>query len=141
MGFPIRKVETVATTGTLNGVVAGTRTPGATIALGSVLRGSLAVELDVDAETNTLVMFADWQVSDDASTWKVLAPANNAANVALATGTAGADASVQVVLEAPQSLYSFRYARCAIRNTVATGAAADTYSIKYHYLKPTMGAV
>jgi len=137
MGFPLRKVETVATTGNLDTLVAGTRTPGATVVVNQIQRGSLAAEFTVDVETSTITLYADWQVSDDASTWKVLAPANNAANVIIATGTGGADASVQTVLEAPQAVYSFRYCRLALRNQITTGAAVDTYSIKYHYLKPT----
>lgn len=138
MGFPIRKLSTVATTGTLDTLVAGTRTAGATVAMGVLKPGSLAAEITVDVETNTITLYADWQVSDDASTWLVVAPANNAANVVIGTGTAGADAAITKVLEAPPSVYSFRYCRLAVRNEVATGAAVDTYSIKYHYLKPSV---
>jgi hypothetical protein len=138
MGFPIRKLSTVATTGNLDTLVATTRTPGATVAMGVLKPGSLCAEVTVDAETSTLTIYADWQVSDDATTWLLLAPENNAANVVLATGTGGADAAVTKVIPAPAAAYSFRYARCAVRNEVATGAATDTYSIKYHYLKPTV---
>lgn len=138
MGFPIRKVSTTATTGTLDTLVAGTRTAGATVPMGTVKPGSLCAEILVDIETNTLTLYADWQVSDDASTWLVVAPANNAANVVIGTGTAGADAAIQKVIEAPPSVYSFRYARLAVRNEITTGAAADTYSILYHYLKPSV---
>lgn len=137
MGFPLRKVTTVATTGVLTGVVAGTVTPGATVVINQVQPGSLVGHAVIEAETDGLLMYLDWQVSDDASTWFTVAPANGAANVVQATGTAGADAVITTVLEAPRSVYSFRYARLGVRNTVANGLIADTYSIKYHYLKPT----
>ena len=136
MGFPIRKIKTVATTGNLDTIVATTRTPGATVNMGQVKPGSLVAEISCDIETSTITLYADWQVSDDASTWIVLAPANNAANVVLGTGTGGADATVAKALEAPMAVYSFRYSRLAVRNEVTTGAAVDTYSILYHYLKP-----
>lgn len=138
MGFPIRKVSTVATTGNLNGISAGTQTPGATLNLTQVEKNSLATEVTVDVETSTMTLFVDWQVSDDATTWLDVTVPNAAANVTLATGTAGADASVTKVIEAPSCVYTFRYARAAVRNGVAAGNTVDTYSIKYHYLKPSM---
>lgn len=60
----------------------------------------------------------------------------NPAGVALATGTAGDDAVVTRVLPAPECVHSFNYARAAVVNGAATGAATDTFSIKYHYMKP-----
>lgn len=138
MPFPMHKVTTVATTGVLTGVVAGTVTPGATIPINTIQPGSLVGHAVLDAETDTITLYLDWQVSDDASTWYTVQPANGAANVIQATGTSGADAAVTCVLEAPQSVYSFKYARLGVRNQVANGLIADTYSIKYHYLKPTV---
>ena len=105
MGFPIRKIKTVATTGNLDTIVATTRTPGATVNMGQVKPGSLVAEISCDIETSTITLYADWQVSDDASTWIVLAPANNAANVVLGTGTGGADATVAKALEAIRGKY------------------------------------
>lgn len=138
MGFPIRKFASTATTGTLDTLVAGTQTSGGTVNMSQVQWGSLCARIIVDVETNTLTLYGDWQVSDDASTWSDVAPMNNAANVVIGTGTGGADASITKVLEAPQCVYSFRYARLALRNGVVTGNAADTYSVVYHYLKPSM---
>lgn len=138
MSFPLNKVTTVPVTGVLTGVVAGTVTPGATISVNSIEPFSLVGHAVLDAETDTLTMYLDWQVSDDASTWFTVKPANGAANVIQATGTGGADAAVTVVLEAPPSVYSFRYARLGVRNQVANGLVADTYSLKYHYLKPRL---
>ena len=137
MAFNARRVTTSATTGNLNTIVAGTRTAGATLTMSQVEPGSLACEVTVLAETNTLTIALDWQVSVDGSTWMVVANGSqNAAAVVLATGTAGADAAVTEVVPAPDCVYSFLYCRAAGRNAVTTGAAADTYSIKYHYMKP-----
>lgn len=131
---------TPATTGNFNGDVAGTAKAGATVSIwgpaGGVVNGTLAALVIVDAETNTLTMAANWQVSEDGSTWyDVAGAANNPANVVLATGTAGADASVTKVLDAPASVYAWSFARLVVVNGVATGATVDTYSIQYKYVR------
>lgn len=137
MGWNARRVTTAATTGDFDTDAAGTVNAGATLTMNQVEPGSLCAEVTVDAETSTLTLSAVWQVSVDNSTWLTVANGpQNAAAVALATGTAGADADVTKVLQAPDCVYSFTYARCAVTNGAQTGAAADTYSVKYHYMKP-----
>lgn len=137
MGFNARRVTTSATAGNLNTVVAGTQTAGATLTMNQVEPGSLCAEVLVDAETSTLTIALDWLVSQDNSTWVTVAHGTqNAAGVVLATGTAGADASVTRIIPAPSCAYSFAYCKAAVRNEAQTGAAVDTYSIKYHYMKP-----
>jgi hypothetical protein len=131
---------TPATSGNFNGDVAGTAKAGASVSIwgpaGGVVNGTLAALVIVDAETNTLTMAANWQVSEDGSTWyDVAGAANNPANVVLATGTAGSDASVTKVLDAPASVYAWSFARLVVVNGVATGGATDTYSIQYKYVR------
>lgn len=112
---------------------AGTDKAGATLLMLLVKAGSLSSLVTVDAETNTLTMTARWQVSNDASTWVDVVVPNNPANVALATGTGGADAAVSRAIAAPEAVYGWRYARLVVQNGVATGATADTYAIGYCY--------
>jgi hypothetical protein len=131
---------TTATTGNFNGDVAGTVKAGASVSIfgpaGGVVNGTLASLVIVDAETNTLTLSAYWQVSEDGSTWyDVAGTPSNPANVVLATGTAGADAAVTKVLPAPAAVYAWTFARVAVVNGVATGAATDTYSIQYKYVR------
>ncbi len=129
-------VTTASTTGDFNGEAAGTLDAAATVVMSQVKPGSLCAEATVDAETSTITIGVAWQVSKDASTWLRLACApNNAAEVALATGTAGADAAVTKVVPAPDGVYSFPYARACALSGVTTGGAADVWDIKYHYLR------
>ncbi len=97
--------------------------------------GTLSALVVLDAETTSLAVAAYWQVSDDGSTYyDVAGLPNNAANVALATGTAGADASVTRVLPAPLCVHAWKYARLAFVNTGATGTTNDTFSVKYKFV-------
>lgn len=137
MSWNARRVTTAASTGDFDSDAAGTVNAGATLTMNQIEGGSLCAEVTVDAETSTLTLSALWQVSVDGSTWMTVANGpQNAASVALATGTAGADAAVTRVIPAPDAVYSFKHARCAVTNGVQTGTTSDTYSIKYHYLKP-----
>lgn len=122
-------------TGTLDTLVAGSVTGGTAIFMGNQVKKvtNLVALLTVLAETNTLTITAKWQVSNDKTTWVDVYTPQNAANVVLATGTAGADTAVTRALAAPDGVYGWQYARIALVNGVATGAAADTYSIGYCY--------
>ncbi len=133
--IPSRKFLTPpAVTGNFDTLVAGSNVSGGTLQSKDVEPGSLSAIFVVDAETNTLTISAFWQGSDDGSTWYDIYPSNNAAVVALATGTAGADASVTRAIAAPTAVHGFRNIRAVARNGVVTGNAADTYSIQYRYL-------
>lgn len=100
----------------------------------------LGAMVTVDAETNTLTLTARWLGSNDASTWFEIANGSqNAAGVALATGTGGADASVSRFIPAPDGAYSYRYASCALLVGVATGTDSDTWSIAYSYRQANAG--
>lgn len=122
--------------GNANGVTAGGQVDGTRLHVGTQSQrvAHLSALCVVDAETNTLTMAAKWQGSNDGSTWVDVANGSqNAAGVVLATGTAGADASVTKAVPAPDSIYGFQFARCSIVIGVTTGASADTYSIGYCY--------
>lgn len=122
--------------GDADGVTAGGQVNGTTLALGTQFKkvSDLSALLVVDAETNTLTMTAKWQVSNDSSTWVDLANGSqNAAGVALATGTGGADAAVTRSIPAPDAVYGYQWARCSIVIGVTTGTTSDTYSIGYCY--------
>lgn len=128
-------------TGTLNldTLVAGTTTGGPTLVMHNVEKDTLSVLAVVEAETDTLTIEGQWQVSNDASTWVDVMPSNAAADVVLATGTAGGDPVVTVCLVAPKALYGWRYGRFAVINLVATGNAVDTYRIGYNYENALVG--
>lgn len=119
-----------------------------TLVLGSVIAGSavdtgdnarqkirnLSALVTVDAETSTLTFTAKWQVSNDGLTWVDVANGSqNAAGVALATGTGGADAAVSKAIPAPESVYGWRKVRIALVTGGTTGAAVDTYAMSYSY--------
>lgn len=112
----------------LDGVAADTITGGETLVMHGVMKGTLSARFQVDAETDTIEISGLWQVSRDGSTWREVASA-----LLLATGTAGADAAVELVISAPDAVYGYRYARAAVRNAVAAGSTNDTYQIDYSY--------
>ncbi len=138
MSFNSRLVNNAQATGTLNidTAVAGTITGGPTFLVQKCEPGSLSATVMVEAETSTITMAAVWEVSNDATTWRLCMPTNSAAYVVQGTGTAGDDAAVTRVIPANDAVYGWRYARCSIQNGVATGTANDKYSIAYNYSKP-----
>lgn len=114
--------------------VAGTTTGGTALATAGIEIGSLSCLFTLLAETNTLTLTGKFQVSNDNSTWYNLAgDAQNPANVLLATGTAGADTAVSVVLPVPLAALGWKYVRPAVVNGVATGAAGDTYAMTFYF--------
>lgn len=135
MGFPARWTTASGGSGDLTAApVAGTTTAGTALATANIQPGTLSCLFTVLAETSTLTITGKFQVSDDNSTWYNLAgDAQNPANVAIATGTAGADSAVSVVLPVPTSALGWKYVRAAIVNGVATGASGDTYSFTFRY--------
>lgn len=140
MGFSARLVTGALATGSLNinGATAGTVTAGPTMVMQNVASGTLSATVMMEAETNTITMTPQWQVSNDASTWLNVFSFSNTAYTAYGTGTAGDDAALTRVLSAPDAVYGFRYARVGILNGVATGASADAYSIAYNYASPAL---
>ncbi len=133
MGFPSRWMTISGGSGDLTAApVAGTTTGGTAIATANIEPGSMSCLFTVLAETNTITLTGKFQCSDDNSTWYDLAgDAQNPANVAIATGTAGADTATTRVLPVPFSATGWKYIRAAVVNGVATGAAGDTYAFSF----------
>lgn len=131
-----RHVATASTTGNFDSDAAGTTDTFPTVQMNVVQPGTLVADLTVDIESASLTMALSWQVSmDNSSFTTVMASPNNAAAVVLGTGTGGADAAVARIAPAPDAVYSFPYARCALTTAGATGATTDTYDVKYRYLR------
>jgi hypothetical protein len=135
MASPTSYVKTQAITGNLNGVTAGTATPGPVVSTNLIEPDTVSCEFTILAETNTLTIEGRWQVSDDNSTWVDMPLQNNAAVVVIGTGTAGADSAVTLALQAPYACVGYRYVRPVVVNRVATGATGDTYSMTVRYQK------
>jgi hypothetical protein len=131
----VARINVQRTSGNLSGAVAGTVTPGATLEMGDNARPKvryLSALVTVDAETNGLVLSGKWQCSSDQTNWfDAASGTQNAASVALATGTAGSDAPVTRLIPAPEAVHGWRYARFALVNGVQTGGSADTWTIGY----------
>lgn len=107
---------------------------GAAVNTQRVALGSLTALIAATASTSSLAITANWQVSDDASTWYDCATMNSAANVALITGN-GTGATVNRAIEAP-SLFGWKYARVKCANSGANGDGAnDGVTISYRYIK------
>jgi hypothetical protein len=107
---------------------------GATVNTQRVALGSLTALISATASTSSLAITANWQVSDDASTWYDCATMNAAANVALVTGN-GTGATVNRVLDAP-STFGWKYTRVKCTNSGANGDGAnDGVTVSYRYIK------
>jgi len=123
------------TTGTLDAVAAGTVTGMGALLMHIVEKGTLSARVLVDIETSTITVTPSWQISHDGTTWEDVVLPNNAANVSLGTGTAGADAAITRNISAPDGVYGARYCRLALTPGVTTGAAVDTYDVSYSFAR------
>lgn len=96
--------------------------------------GTLSALVVARLTTNTITVTGKWQVSADGSTWYDAAPSNNAANVAIATGT-GTLATTNKVLSAPEACYGWSKVRFSVVSGVASGGGAgvDEVAISYNY--------
>lgn len=136
MGFPARFTSVSAGSGNVNGVTAGNSVTGTALSTVGIAAGTLSCLFVLLAETNTLTLTASFQVSNDNSTWIDLAgDAQNPANVAQSTGTAGADTAVSRAIPVPTPALGWKYIRPKVTVGVATGAAADTYALTWQYRK------
>lgn len=97
----------------------------------------LSALVTVLAETNTFTIAPKWEVSNNNTTFVAAAPSNNAANVVIATGTAGADTAVSAAVTAPDSVYAWQYARLSLVAGGTTGTSSDTYAIGYCFRELT----
>ena len=127
-------------TGTADGITAGLTVSGASLHLGTSYKTvkDLSAVVVVDAETDTLTLTPRWEVSNDESTWWIVTHgSNNAAAVAIATGTGSADASVSRVIPAPDAIEGYQFARLSLIVGATDGNTADTYEIGYSYRRVT----
>jgi hypothetical protein len=110
---------------------------GNTVLMNDVEVGTLSAYTSCLVTVSSLTMTGKWQVSIDNSTWVDCATANNAANVAIATGT-GSGVTTTRVIEAPRGVYGHLYARFVVVTGAqsALGAASEEVAISYNYRRP-----
>jgi len=115
----------------MNGVSNASVT-GGTVFLGTSFQKveHLSAYLIVTAATASVVVKPYWQVSNDGSTFKTM---QNDANAGIQLAIATAVENVTEVLPTPKGIEGYKYARCMLAVSGATGAAADLYSIGYSY--------
>lgn len=125
------RFNTSIVTGTLN-TVSNASVTGSSVFMGtSFLKvEQLSAYLIVTAATASITVKPYWQVSNDGTTFRTIHPDSQVSlQLAVATGAE----NVTEVVEAPQGVKGYRYARCMLLVGGATGAAADLYSIGYSY--------
>lgn len=114
---------------------------GNAVDMNDVAFGTLSARCTVLADTNTLTVTAKWQGKDQGGNWVDVAnEPQNPAGVALATGTAGADAAVSRIVPAPTAVYAYRQARIVFTSGVGVGGGAgvdEVSSYEYYYIKPS----
>lgn len=123
------------TTGDANAVGVGADVTGTAIFIGQSFQKArrLSSYANVTAETNTLTLTHQWQVSNDETTWYDVAHGpQNPAGVALATGTGSAVPGTKI-FPAPEAIAGFMWARAAIRVGVVTGTALELWELGYNY--------
>lgn len=124
----------LATT-SLNTGTAPQTNEGTTVPIVDVEVGTLSALVAVSAKVNTMTVEPQWRVSADGSTWYSVKASNNAAAVVMATGT-GSAVTATLVISAPDGVYGWQYANCAVISRVAAAADSnDSYSVSYNYMK------
>jgi|GEM_PF-1456171 hypothetical protein len=104
------------------------------VPMGDVQFGTLSALCTTRAATSTLTITAVWQVSVDGTTYyDVAGTANNAANVAVATGTV---AAASLCVPAPDAIYAYPWARLRFVTGVTTANGTTDYGgAVYRYLR------
>jgi tetrahydromethanopterin S-methyltransferase subunit E len=120
----------------LTGVLAGVTTGGPTLALAAAAPepNSIVANVSVGSTTSTITIATKWQVSNDGSTWLDLKGMNAPALVAVAAAGTGSIVTTAYA-QALQMNPGYPYVRLAVLSGVATGAAGDTVTISYNYIK------
>ncbi len=128
-----KKTAVTAITG-----ASGSSIVGPVVAMGDLEPGTLSVLLYAQATTNTLTLTGKWQVSlkgTAGDTWYDAMTVNDAANVLLVTGTGSAVNTTRFV-EAPDSVYGYRFARYVLVTGGTTASTGDEYSMSYQFMRP-----
>lgn len=111
------------------------------VMMNDVSPGTLSAHINVLADTNTLTITAKWQVFDKGGNWiDVVNGSQNAAAVAMATGTAGADAHTLRVLPAPEAVYAYRQCRVVFTSGTGVGGGAGVDEVTqcdFYYRRPS----
>ena len=104
-------------------------------------RGSLSAHVDYNISTSSITYTGTWQVSLDGSTWVACHPTNGAADVALCAAGTGSLVTAGKVLDAPDCVYGYRYARFIVTTAVGSGGGlgVDDAAVSYSYVKSQLG--
>lgn len=131
MSASVLKFNANVVTGSLNGVSNASVTGNANFMGTSFLKiEHLSAYLIVTAATASMVVKPYWQVSDNGTTFKTV---QNDPNCILQLAIATSTENVTEVLPAPEAVKGYRYARCMLAVSGATGLTADLFSIGYSY--------
>jgi hypothetical protein len=100
----------------------------------AIAPGTLSALVVARITTLNITVTGKWQVSADGSTWYDAAPAQNPANVAIATGT-GSIVTTNKVISAPEACYGWSKVRFAVVSGAEAGGGADVddVAISYNY--------
>lgn len=120
---------------TANGSTLSTMQPQASSGL-AIAPGTLSALVVARLTTNNITVTGKWQVTAGGAspTWYDVGVGNNAANVAIATGTASL-VTTNKVISAPEACYGWLYSRFVITSGAASGGGAgvDEVAISYSY--------
>lgn len=108
---------------------------GTTLLTTGIEPGTLSVSLTALVTVNLLTYVGKWQVASDAAlTWIDCFPANNAAQVTIATGT-GSSVTHTRRIDAPAAAYGALYARYVVTTGAqsALGAASEEVTLAYNF--------
>lgn len=135
-----RRYNASIATGNFTGATTGAQVNGTRLHIGQDQRDivDLAAHIIGTVTMTSALMKAQWQGSDDGTTYVNVAhnPENPAA-IAFATGVQNA---ATLGVGAPQGVYSYKYARCAVLWTSSTaGTTNDAVSIGYNYRQVAAG--
>jgi hypothetical protein len=118
---------------TVNGTTLSTMQPHGGSGL-AIAPGTLSALVVARVTTNLLTITGKWQVTAGGAspTWYDVGVAQNAANVAIATGT-GTIATTNKVISAPEAGFGWLFARFVLTSGAAAGGGADVDDVAISY--------
>lgn len=136
-----RRYNAGIATGNFTGLTTGASISGTALHVGETQRDvhDLSAHLIATITMTNALVKAQWQGSNDASTWVNAAHSPEVpAAVAVATGVAS---GTTLIVGAPLGVYGYKYARCQLLWTSTTaGTTNDVVSIGYTYRQVDAGA-
>jgi len=131
-----RRYNYLPTTQNLTGVTTGARLHGSTLFIGEQDQkvSALAAQIVATLTMTNATLKAQWQGSNDNSTFTDLAHSpENPVGIAFLTCIAGAGTSATIGVEAPASVFAYKYARCDLIWTSTTaGTTNDVATFGYN---------